>query len=185
MSHEYTEITELLKGCIRGDRKAQERLYKDYYAAMMSICLRYTKNEHDAVEVLNNGFLKVFKNIQRYEGRQASLYTWIRTIIINCCLDFIRSQQRVIKAEELTEVGEMNANETDALSKLKAADLLQLVRQLSPATQAVFNLYVVEGYNHREIGELLGISEGTSKWHLSDGRKSLQKMLEKRGYALP
>jgi RNA polymerase sigma factor (sigma-70 family) len=185
LSNEYIEITELLKGCIRGDRKAQERLYKDYYAAMMGICLRYTKNEQDALEVLNNGFLKVFKNIQRYEAAQASLYTWIRTIVINSCLDFIRSQQRVIKTEELAEAGTVNTMEADALSKLKAADLLQLVRQLPPATQAVFNLYVVEGYNHREIGELLGISEGTSKWHLSEGRKSLQKMLEKRGYALP
>jgi RNA polymerase sigma-70 factor (ECF subfamily) len=174
----------MIQGCIRGNRRAQEQLYKNYYAAMMSICIRYMKNEHDAVEVLNNGFLKVFQNIHRYEPGQASVYTWVRTIVINSCLDFIRSKNRVLTAEELTEEHEVNLD-AEVISKMKAADLLLMIRQLPPATQAVFNLYVMEGYNHREIGELLQISEGTSKWHLSEARKSLQKLIQKTGYALP
>jgi RNA polymerase sigma factor (sigma-70 family) len=146
---------------------------------MMTLCLRYTKNEQDAVEVLNTGFFKVFKNIQRYEPAQASLYTWIRTIVINSCLDFIKSKQRLEQHKELDEA--MDADiPADVVNKIRAEELLLLVRQLPPATQAVFNLYVIEGYNHKEIGKLLNISEGTSKWHLSEGRKSLQQMIQKK-----
>jgi RNA polymerase sigma-70 factor (ECF subfamily) len=177
--HEHNEIEEILKGCVRGSRKAQEQLYKKYYAAMMSICLRYTKNEHDAVEVLNNGFLKVFKNIQRYDPGQASFYTWVRTIVIHSCLDFIKAKQRIPALEEWNETNDVQVD-AEVISKMKAADLLQIIRQLSPATQVVFNLYVMEGYNHREIGEMLHISEGTSKWHLSEGRKNLQKIIQKQ-----
>lgn len=144
---------------------------------MMSICFRYTKSDEDAVEVLNNGFLKVFKNIQRYESSQASLYTWIRTIVINSCLDFIKQKQRLETYEELNEETEVHIA-PEVISKTKTADLLKQVRRLAPATQAVFNLYVIEGYNHKEIGELLNISQGTSKWHLSEARKTLQQLIK-------
>jgi len=144
---------------------------------MMSICLRYTKNDEDAVEVLNNGFLKVFKNIQRYDSLQASLYTWIRTIIINSCLDFIKQKQKLAEVEELNEGTEIHIH-PEVISKMKTVDLLDQVRRLAPATQAVFNLYVIEGYNHKEIGKLLSISEGTSKWHLSEARKNLQQLIK-------
>src|SRR5688572_1824761 len=167
----------VLEGCRKGDRKAQERLYKDYYKAMMKLCLCYTKNETDAVEVLNNGFLKVFRNIERFDPAQAALYTWIRSIVINSCLDFIKTRKRAEPLSELKEDMDVHIP-SDVLSKIKAEALLQLVRQLPPATQGVFNLYVIEGYNHKEIGQLLEISEGTSKWHLSEARKSLQKMIQ-------
>jgi RNA polymerase sigma factor (sigma-70 family) len=173
----YEQEHSVIQGCQRGDRKAQEVLYRNYYRAMISLCLRYTKNEADAVEVLNNGFLKVFKHIQRYDPGQASLYTWIRTIVVRSCLDFIRSKQRMEQHGELTDAGEAHIP-PEAVSRMKAAELLGLVRQLPAATQAVFNLYVIEGYNHREIGELLEIREGTSKWHLSMARKALRKMIE-------
>ena len=146
---------------------------------MISLCLRYTKNETDAVDVLNNGFLKVFKNIQRYDPGQASLYTWIRTIVINSCLDFIKSKQRTEKHSEINEAMDVHIP-AEAVSRMKATELLQLVRQLAPATQAVFNLYVMEGYSHKEISELLQISIGTSKWHLSEARKNLQQMIQRR-----
>lgn len=171
-----SEEQQIIDGCKQHDRKAQERLYKSYYKAMMTLCVRYTKNDADAVEVLNNGFLKVFKNINRYESTQASLYTWIRTIVINSCLDFIKSKQRLETHKELTDAGEAQVP-AEVINKMKAAELLQLVRSLSPATQAVFNLYVIEGYSHKEIGTLLNISEGTSKWHLSEARKNLQKLI--------
>ena len=144
---------------------------------MMGICLRYTKNDEDAVEVLNNGFLKVFKNIQRYDSAQASLYTWIRTIVINSCLDFIKQKQKLEIPDELNEGVEVHIH-PEVFSKIKTAELLEQVRRLAPATQAVFNLYVMEGYNHKEIGALLNISEGTSKWHLSEARKTLQQLIK-------
>ena len=170
------QVDTIIEGCRKGSRKAQEQLYKNYYRAMVSLCLRYTKNEADAVEVLNNGFLKVFKNIQRYEPEQASLYTWIRTIVIHSCIDFIKKNQKSGSHQELGEAMEVHIP-PEAVNRMDAVALLQLVRQLPPATQAVFNLYITEGFNHREIAVLLGISEGTSKWHLSEARKTLQQMI--------
>jgi RNA polymerase sigma factor (sigma-70 family) len=168
---------ELLKGCREGNRKAQERLYRDYYRAMAALCLRFTRNDEDAVEALNNGFLKVFRNIARYDAAQGTLYTWIRTIILHACLDYIKSRDRIENTSELTEGSDAHIP-AEAVSRLQATELLALVRTLPPATAAVFNLYVLEGYNHREIGELLGISDGTSKWHLSSARKQLQQRIE-------
>lgn len=176
LATEQTDIA-IIDGCKNGDRKAQELLYKSYYRAMVTLCLQYTRNEADAVEVLNTGFLKVFRHIDRYQPGQATLYTWIRTIIMNCCLDFVRNKQRATAHHELDETMEVHIP-AEVISKMKAAELLKLVRQLPPATQAVFNLYVLEGYQHKEIGELLGISTGTSKWHLSEARKSLQQMIQ-------
>ena len=175
MNNEQENI-DIISGCKKGDRKAQERLYKNYYRAMITVCLRYTKNDEDAVEVLNNGFLKVFRSIQRYESSQASLYTWIRTIVVNTCLDFIKQKQRIEKVNELNDDTEVHIA-PEVISKMKTAELLNQVRRLAPATQAVFNLYAIEGYSHKEIARLLNISEGTSKWHLSEARKNLQQLI--------
>lgn len=138
--------------------------------------MRYTKNENDAAEVLNKGFLKVFLNIQRYDPAQANLYTWMRTIVINSCIDFVKAKAKKDQYKELNETMEVHID-AEAINKMEVNMLLHLVRQLPPATQAVFNLYVMEGYNHKEISQLLSISEGTSKWHLSEARKSLQQMI--------
>jgi RNA polymerase sigma-70 factor (ECF subfamily) len=146
---------------------------------MMNLCLRYTKNETDALEVLNTGFYKVFKNIGQFDPGKASLYTWIRTIIINSCLDFIKAKQTLSGTGELEQAVNVHVPPA-AISNLSATAILKLVRELPAATQAVFNLYVMEGYTHAEIGKLAGISEGTSKWHLSEARKKLQKMINEQ-----
>lgn len=168
---------DLINGCINNDRRYQEQLYKQFYGPMASICLRYTRNQEDAIEVLHNGFLKVFKNIHTYDVTRASLYTWIRTIVVNAAIDFIRQRSHFQNRADLEKIEEPSID-AEAIHRMSATELLQLVQQLSPATKAVFNLYVVEGYNHREIGNLLGISEGTSKWHLSEARKQLQQLLQ-------
>jgi len=177
--NEKEDIDSIIDGCQNNDRKAQEQFYRKFYRAMMTLCLRYTKNETDALEVLNTGFYKVFKNIDKYDSRQASVYTWIRAIIINSCLDFIKANENKIEARELGDGIKIDLP-PDIISRMSANEILQLVRQLSPATQAVFNLYVIEGYNHKEIGALMKISEGTSKWHLSEARKKLQKMINEQ-----
>ncbi len=171
------EQDSIIKGCQKGDRKAQEQLYKNYYQAMITLCLRYTKNDADAVEVLNTGFFRVFKNIGQFNQGKASLYTWIRAIIINSCLDSIKAKQKARQYYEIDEAVEVEIP-ADVFNKIKATELLQLVRRLPPATQGVFNLYAIEGYSHKEIAGMMGISEGTSKWHLSEARKSLKQMLE-------
>jgi RNA polymerase sigma factor (sigma-70 family) len=164
-------------GCKQNNLKAQEALYKAYYKTMMTICLRYTKNDEDAVEVLNNGFLKVFQNIQRYDPAKASLYTWIRTVVVNSCLDFIKKKSKAEQHCALDDTHDVHIP-ADAVNRLKAAELLRLIRSLQPATAAVFNLYVIDGYSHKEIAGLLNIREGTSKWHLSEARKSLQQKIK-------
>lgn len=167
----------LLEGCIKNDRKAQEMLYKQFYGAMINICTRYTKNEEDAIEVLHNGFLKVYKHIGSYDATKASLYTWIKTIMVNSAIDFIRSRQKFKNNIELKESHEIAGMDNEAIHRMGATELLKLIQKLPNATQTVFNLYVIEGYNHREIGEILGISDGTSKWHLSEARRQLQQLL--------
>ncbi|MFT3702883.1 MAG: sigma-70 family RNA polymerase sigma factor [Agriterribacter sp.] len=168
---------DLIIGCINNDRKAQERLYKQFYGAMATICMRYTQNEEDAVEVLNNGFLKVFKHIQQFDKEKAGLYTWIRKIMVNTAIDFIRQNSKHAGKVEIDHATEPYID-SEALQKLDAQELLLLVRKLPPATQMVFNLYIIEGYTHKEIGAQMGISEGTSKWHLSEARRLLQKSLK-------
>jgi RNA polymerase sigma factor (sigma-70 family) len=143
---------------------------------MMNLCVRYTKNEDDAKLVLNTGFLKVFKNIEKYDSHKAVLYTWIRTIIVNSCLDHIKSIQKNIVANELQD-NEAVYVEAEANIKVDANEILHLIKKLPAATQAVFNLYIVEGYSHSEIAAALQISEGTSKWHLSEARKNLKTQL--------
>ena len=165
-----------LEGCINNDRRAQELLYKQFYGPMISICMRYTRNEEDALEVLHNGFLKVFKHISTYDSAKASLYTWIKTIVVNSSIDFIRSNQKLKNNVELKESHETGID-NEAIHRMSATEVLQLIRKLPQATQTVFNLYVLEGYNHREIGSLLGISDGTSKWHLSEARRQLKQLL--------
>jgi RNA polymerase sigma-70 factor (ECF subfamily) len=176
---EEQNIDSIIGGCKTGNRKAQEQLYRSYYRAMMTLCLRYTKTETDALEVLNTGFYKVFKNIHRYNPGKATLYTWMRTVIINSCLDFIKAKQSSMETGELARADSVHVPPA-VVAKMSASEILLLVRQLPPATQAVFNLYVMEGYNHIEIAAMLGISEGTSKWHLSEARKRLQKMINEQ-----
>lgn len=179
MQNAETHIRALIDGCLRQERKAQESLYRDYYKAMMSICLRYTNNETDARTVLNGAFFKVFKHINKYDASKASMYTWIRTIMVNECISFVNSSKNRIAAVELNEADQIRI-EPSVVDKIKEANLLLLVQQLAPATKAVFNLFVLEGYSHKQIGEMLQISEGTSKWHLNDARKKLQELIIKQ-----
>lgn len=176
MSNTPADI-ELINGCIRNDRRAQELLYKQFYDAMAAICMRYTQNENDAVEVLNNGFLKVFKHIQQFDQQKAGLYTWIRKIMVNTAIDHIRQHRKHNGKVELSQATEPYVD-SEVMLKLDAEELLEMIRKLPPSTQLVFNLYVVEGYTHKEIGVKMGISEGTSKWHLSEARRLLQKSLK-------
>lgn len=179
MNKDPENLNEILDGCRHDDRKAQEKLYRNYYRAMMSLCLRYTKNEEDALEVLNTAFLKIFRNIHRYDAAKAGLFTWMRTIIVNSCLDYIKTKQGQRQIGELNIAIEVEI-QPEAISKMKSAELLNMIRELPPATQAVFNLYVTEGYNHKEIGKLMNISQGTSKWHLSEARKILQQKIREQ-----
>jgi len=168
-----------VEGCIGNDRKAQELLYRNYYKVMMNICLRYTSNDSDALAVLNTAFYKVFKYISRYDASKGGIYTWIRAIVVNECISAANSSKKRIPAAGLNEADDIRI-EPSVFDKIKEANLLLLIQQLAPATKTVFNLFVLEGYTHKQIGEMLSISEGTSKWHLNDARKKLQELIIKQ-----
>ncbi|HEY4205513.1 MAG TPA: RNA polymerase sigma factor [Puia sp.] len=168
----------VIRGCIKNDRKAQELLYKRFYHAMMTLCVRYTKSSEDAMEVMNDGFLKVFRNIGNYQPEKASVYTWIRTIIIHTAIDFLRKQQAYPETSGFADGIEEPSIDNEALRRFSGEEVLGMIRQLPAATGLVFNLHAVDGFTHREIGTLLGISEGTSRWHLSEARKQLKIQID-------
>jgi RNA polymerase sigma factor (sigma-70 family) len=154
-------------------------LYRQYCSSMLALCRSYAKNEEDATEILQDGFLKIFQQIGRYDSNKASMYTWMRTIMIRTAIDFLRKQTKKQVAIEWKEEHDP-VIDAEALERMSAQQILYLLQQLPETTKAVFNLYVTEGYNHREIGELLKISEGTSKWHLSEARKNLTNTLKSK-----
>lgn len=173
--HQSPELSQLIARCRQYDRGAQYSLYKAAYAYAKSIGLRYAANEADADEIVNDAFLKVFTQLDKYDDN-LSFAGWLRRIIINTAIDRYRKQLREQPTAELAHA-QQEMSEMSGLEKLHAEELLQLVQQLPPAYRMVFVLYAIEGYNHAEIAEKLGISEGTSKSNLAKARQKLQKRI--------
>jgi RNA polymerase sigma factor (sigma-70 family) len=149
---------------------------------MMAVCFRYVRNREDALEVLHTGFLKVFQNIASYNDTKSALFTWIQTIMIRTSIDFLRKKNPLAQSVEWTEAAEPEI-EAEVFMNKSGEEILSFLNHLCPNTATVFNLYVVEGYNHKEIAHLLNISEGTSKWHLSEAKRKLANMLRNKEIA--
>lgn len=174
------ELKDLIRLCRENNSTAQEKLYKLFYGAMMNVCLRYAKNPDDAVEVLNTGFLKVFQNIDKYKGEGEYLAAWIRKIMVNTALDKIRFEKnRYNNTVPLNINNDSMHIENDAVSKIGEEELIRMIQALPPASRSVFNMYVFENYNHKEIGEMLNITESTSQWHLLNARRILMSRIQK------
>jgi RNA polymerase sigma factor (sigma-70 family) len=156
------QVSHLVTACITNDRNAQQALYKLFYADMLRVCRNYIADKELAKEAFNMGFLKVFQSINTFDPQKGELGGWIRRIMINTAIDMVRRELK-FNVHPITEIEEQ--------------DILNAVHQLSPATQAVFNLSVFDGFTHKEISEQLGISEGTSRWHLSEGKRLLRGLL--------
>ena len=171
------DIDLLLEGCLANNRKAQEALYRQFYGFAMTIALRYARDEHDAADIMSHAFVKVFKSIRSFDPQKGNLHAWIKRIVVNEGLDHIKTRERFSQAVEIEAVAEPEVANA-ALEQMGAEEIMNLIKRLPPATHAVFVLYAVEGYNHREIAERLNISEGTSKWHLSEARKTLQTQIQ-------
>jgi RNA polymerase sigma factor (sigma-70 family) len=167
---------QLIAGCVAGDRNSQSMLYDLYAPKMMIVCLRYSKNKEEAEEILQNGFLRVFKFISQYK-REGSLDGWIRKIMINSALQKLRNNVHLKPVISIDTRTYDLSYAHDIIEQIDGKVLLQLVQSLSPSYRTVFNLYVFEGMKHREIAELLNISEGTSKSNLFDARTILQKKI--------
>jgi RNA polymerase sigma factor (sigma-70 family) len=169
--------SKLIKGCKANERVAQEGLYNLFYADMLRLCYRYLKSDDLSKEALNAGFLKVFKHIGTFDEKKGEFGGWIRTIIIRTCIDLGRKEIKFSKETNVLEEAENVFISPAILNKLYAEDLLKCIHLLPAATRIVFNLSVIEGYSHGEIGEQLNIKESTSRWHLSEGKKMLRAML--------
>ncbi|MEM7103805.1 MAG: sigma-70 family RNA polymerase sigma factor [Bacteroidota bacterium] len=171
---EYTE-EEIIKGCVRNDRFFQEVLYRKYFAKMMHLCFRYTSDRDKAMEIVNNGFLRVFQKIDKYSFK-GSFEGWVRKLVFHSISDYFRKESKY--AETIIFESYEKVDNHSILNQMYVEDIMRLVRSLPPATQKVFELYAIEGYTHVEIGKELGISSGTSKWHLAEARKKLKIMLK-------
>lgn len=165
----------LIKGCRKGNRKSQEELYRRFSSAMYGLCLQYASNEEDARDILQEGFIKVFNKIDQVKN-PAAFPGWVRRIMINTALEKYRSQVVLKKVDELRAESEMEVM-NNAFENLTVEELVEIIQGLTPRYRMVFNLYAIEGYNHKEIGEMLGISEGTSKSNLSRARGILQERI--------
>lgn len=169
----YTE-QQLIEGSLKNDRFYQELLYRKYAPNMLSMCYRHTREQHEALEIVNNGFLKVFQKLDQYQG-QGSFEGWIRTIVFRALSDFFRKKNRSIHFLELDNRDEVKAS--SPLQELYFEDLLEIIQRLPDQMRKIFSLYAIEGYTHKEIAELLDMKEGTSKWYLSEARKQLKQLV--------
>lgn len=163
---------------MNNERSAQEELYKLFYAEMLRLCYRYLKTDELAKEALNSGFLKAFQNIANFDAAKGELQVWIKTIMIRTCIDLNRKELTfLLKNADAAHEDEYFISPS-ILEKLYAEDLFKSIRQLPANTQTVFNLYVIDGYSHKEIGEQLNIGESTSRWHLTEAKKQLRTLLK-------
>lgn len=171
------ELNDIIDGCRQWNRSSQELLYRQFFGYAMSIALRYAQNREEAIEILNDGFLKIFQHISEFDTNR-SFKSWLAKIVVNTAIDHLRSKKRISFTDDITQVYDLGVNDT-AVDKLSYDELLKLVQTLPPAYRTVFNLYVIEGYQHQEIAERLGISEGTSKSNLFKAKKILKEKIEK------
>ncbi len=177
-SNFYSNTTDLdqqkdiIKGCVKGETEAQGALFKKHSKMLFGVCLRYTKDHSAAEDVLHEGFIKIFLNIASYKNK-GSFEGWMRRIMVNTALERYRKNFQMYPVSDVTEL-ESKMNTNIIVSELSAQELLVLIKDLPPAYKMVFNLYAIDGYSHKEVGEILNISIGTSKSNLSRARKILQ-----------
>lgn len=179
---EASSVVHIVQGCVKADREFQKTFYKMYYGFSMAICMRYCNAKDDAMEVVNDGFMKIYRELHNfkpaYENYETSLKGWMRSIMVNTAIDHFRKNNKnhflvEIKDDHLETI---DVHET-AINKLSYKEIMDVVRRLSPAYRIVFSLYVIEGYKHEEIAEQLNIAIGTSKSNLAKAKMNIQKML--------
>jgi RNA polymerase sigma factor (sigma-70 family) len=169
--------SDLLQGCIEGNRRMQEELYRRFSPRMYAVCLRYASNAEEAEDILQEGFIKIFKKLDSFRS-EGSFEGWIRRIFVNTAIEQFRRKRYLLPVTEKEE-NTIEGKYFSVLDELAEKDILSLVQELSPGYRTVFNMYVVEGYTHKEIADMLGISEGTSKSQLSRAKVILQEMVKK------
>lgn len=178
------ELNLLIRGCALNKRESQKKLYNSFYSYGMAICDRYTKRKEDSIEIFNDSFLKIFKEIHRYKPSYAdemnSFKGWIRKIMIYTAIDHNRKYHKHDFNDELEKsIIYLPSDDADAYDMISYDEIINAIRELSPAYRTVINLFIIDGFSHEEISEQLGIAVGTSKSNLSKARQQLQKILKK------
>lgn len=171
---------DLIKACVAKDRMAQKRLYEQYYGKLFPIAMRYMRDKEDAKEATQISFIKIFNSIDKY-NHKGSFAGWLSRITVNSCLDQIRKRNKNFEDVEISTAPEVSI-EPSALSHFSEQDLLGLIQSLDEKERMVFSLVEIEGFKHKEVAEILGISEGTSRWYLNQAKKSLKEMIIKSNY---
>lgn len=168
----------LINNCLKGDRKSQKAMYEFYSPKMFSICLRYTKNQMDAEDVLQEGFIKLFNNLAKFKG-EGSFEGYVRRIFVNAAIEHLRRKKAETTGCEVFE-NSLTDKQPSALDNLYNKDLLKTSRTLSPGYQTVFNLYAIEGFSHQQIADKLGITESTSKSQYSRAKGLLRTLVQRK-----
>ena len=176
-NHTLTDA-DLIQGSIEGNREIQELLYHRFSSKMYAVCLRYSGNAADAQDLLQEGFIKVFKNLNKFRG-EGSFEGWMRRIFLNTSIEHYRKKVNMLSVTETQEVT-IEDKEWNILDNLAEKDIISMIHELSPGYRVVFNMHVIEGYSHKEIADVLGINEGTSKSQLARAKGVLKKMVENR-----
>ncbi|MFI5150158.1 MAG: RNA polymerase sigma factor [Bacteroidia bacterium] len=172
-----SEMDKLVSACTKGNRRAQNELFRLYSSKMMAVCMRYSKSREEAEDTLVEGFMKVFEHISTFR-KEGSLEGWIRKIMVNSAVEKFRKKNMLYAALNIEEIPEKDFAAQDILSDMSANELMDMIQALPAGYRMVFNLYAFEGLKHKEIAEKLGISEGTSKSNLFDARAILKREVE-------
>ncbi|MCF8335860.1 MAG: RNA polymerase sigma factor [Bacteroidales bacterium] len=173
------KLNNIVKACLKGDSRAQAQLYEQYGSRLYAVCLRYTNNEDDAKDILQEGFIKIFDKLHQYKNK-GSLEGWMRKIIVNTALERTRRENRFVLVDDETIIENDQYKYDHVLEEIGRKELLEMIQELSAQYRMVFNLYAIEGYSHKEISKKLDIQEGTSKSNLSRARELLKSKIEKR-----
>lgn len=179
------ELRRIIEGCKRNERKSQEMLFKLFYGKMLTVCFRYTSDKDSAQEILQEGFIKVYDKLGAFDFK-GSFEGWVRRIVANTAIDSLRKGKKLSFVEnedyafQSPTENPMEEQEFEDEQTLKAKFALEAIQELSPAYRTVFNLFVIENYGHKEIAEMLGVTEGTSKSNLAKAKQNLQRIVEKK-----
>lgn len=169
-----------VQACIANEEWALKKVYEDHYSVMLPVCMRYANCEDDALDILHEGFIKVFRYMSKYNVG-TSMGSWIRRIMINTSIDYYRKEKRR-RTESLDNAYAVSTREADVISSLNAQEIIKALQKLSPAYRSVFNLYVIEGYSHKEVATMLSITESTSRSNLVKARTKLRDLLAAQGF---
>lgn len=168
-------LDELLKGCLKNDRKDQEKLYRRYFGLMYHICSDFVSSRDEILSYMNDGYFKIFKSLKQFDSTRGSFESWAKRIMINACIDHKRAQEKNISMLSIDDF-DTEFQHNDPHAKVAEKEIMKCLTRMPEITQRIFNLYVFKGYSHKEISENMRIAESTSRWHVMEARRALKKI---------